>query len=126
MTMEKQEIKAFFENNEHHINERFVALMMKEMPDHEGFGDQTESKYRAGSRFLTPVIQTALVTGTPAILDYQMEWAKDRLPQDNHPLPKLKQALTLYKQIIDELFPEKLVEPAHALIDRMLAQLPVS
>ena len=122
--MEKHEIKNFFEANERKINERYVELMMEVMPNYEGFGDQTENKYRAGGNFLTPVIQTALMTDAPALMDFQAAWSTDRLPHYGLGMRRLRENLTIYKQIIEEFYPEELKAKAKTLVDRLVGQLP--
>jgi hypothetical protein len=121
--MEKHEIKEFFEENERKINERFVELMMEVIPNYEGFGDKSEHNYRAGSGFLTPVLQTALMTDSPALMDFQASWSKDRMPHYGLEIPQLKNNLILYKQVIDEAFPDELQAKANSIIDHLVEQL---
>lgn len=121
--MKKHEINAFFEENSFKINEKFVSLLMEKLADKTSHGNKTEVNFREGGSRLTGIIHTALVTDISNIVDYQMEWTKSHIPLEGYPISVIQNMIFIYKEVIQQEYPEELIDPAIGLIDRMTQQM---
>lgn len=105
------------------INDLFLQKLLSETNQADHLGDESVSILRAGAEFMTSSMEAVIAVNQPALLLHQLDWAKDRLPQDGIDLPQLKKNLMIYQQVIEELLPPTFAKEIANLIHMMVDEL---
>ena len=58
---------------------------------------------RAGLEYTTQMLETVLLLGDPSPMDFQLRWARDRLPHDGVQPEHLLALFRIYREVVTEL-----------------------
>lgn len=64
-------------------------------------------KYQAGVDFVMMFLTSFLKYGDPSLMEDQLEWSRDRLPQDNFSLEEIQRSFKIISKVFQDLLPEK-------------------
>lgn len=73
---------AAYRKHKTRIVENVVARALEQPAEVAQHGDDAERIVTAGIEFTAQVLESVMQVGDPALLDYQLSWAQDRLPHD--------------------------------------------
>jgi hypothetical protein len=73
---------AAFKKHRLNIIQAVVTQSMKNMDEVAQHGDQAEEILTTGLDYTTQALQVSMQLGNVDMLEYQLQWSADRLPQD--------------------------------------------
>jgi hypothetical protein len=80
-----------------------VARSLERHAEVSQHGEQAERLITAGIEFTTQTLEAVLQLGDPTLMEFQLTWARDRLPHDGVAPAHLLARLRIYAQVVAEM-----------------------
>ncbi|QUH22291.1 hypothetical protein HYG87_00175 [Methanobacterium alkalithermotolerans] len=112
-------LKSFKEHSPD-IIKNTVNISMKRSDEVDQHGDQARELLTIGMEFTTRMLESAMSLGEVSILEYQLNWACDRLPHDGVALKHILIRLEIYREQIIEALTEEYASEITLYLDWMI------
>ncbi|MEW6011375.1 MAG: hypothetical protein AB1604_08785 [Euryarchaeota archaeon] len=112
-------LKSFKENSPR-IIKKTVDISMERSKEVEHHGKKARELLSNGMEFTTRMLESAMSLGEVSILEYQLNWACDRLPHDGVALKHILKRLEIYREQIIEALPEEYASEITLYLDWMI------
>jgi methanogenic corrinoid protein MtbC1 len=118
-----KEALAAFRAASPEIIKETVALALLSTADIAQHGDQAERLITSGLEFTTRMLDSAMSTGSTALILDELLWAKDRLPHDKVSMQQVSNRMKLYRNTILKKLPPNQASEVISYIDWMTARM---
>jgi len=79
-------------------------------------------KYQAGVDFVMMFLTSFLKYGGLSLMEDQLEWSRDRLPEDEFPLQEIQRSFKIVSEVFHDLLPEKVWTELKPYLDWMITR----
>jgi hypothetical protein len=109
-----------FQENKDKIIKETVQRSLERVQEVAHHGEIAQELLTAGLDFTTKMIEAALSTGEVALLEDELEWAKDRLPHDGVEMEHVLNRLKIYRDVVNETLPSEYAHEINPFLNWMI------
>ncbi len=109
-----------FQDNSDTIIKETVSRSLKRDHEVEHHGENAQELLTTGMEFTTKMLEAAMSLGEIALLEDELLWAQDRLPNDGVQMEHVLNRFKIFGDVIKETMPSEYVNEIMAFIDWMI------
>jgi hypothetical protein len=122
LTRVSPETLAAFRAHRAHLIETVVEWSLARPEEVVQHGAGARRVLAAGLEFTTQILEAVMQVGELGLLDYQLQWARDRLPHEGVAPAHLLARLEIYAQVVSGLLPAVQAAEVNRYVEWMIAR----